>query len=100
MVLFRPDPTFQEVGHAYIMLEGDTQIGTDVVRDHLKSTLANHKTPKNITRLEALPMLPIVKVDKKKLKENAQAEADACAIRPKATWGGGGPSSRHCRHES
>lgn len=72
-VVSRPDPTYQEVGHAYVMSAGDGTISEEKIVAHLRERLANYKCPKQITILEALPMLPIGKVDKKKLKEMAAA---------------------------
>ena len=54
------DPTFQEVGVAYVM--GD-DIDTDELRSFAAERLANYKIPKRIHVLDELPMLPIGKVD-------------------------------------
>lgn len=58
------DPTFQEVGVAYLM--GD-DIDPDDLREFARSRLANYKVPKRVVVLDELPMLPIGKVDKKAL---------------------------------
>ena len=70
-VVSRPDPTFQEVGHAFVMMESGRSISNEELKTFLKDRLANYKIPKSITQLEALPMLPIGKVDKKELKNIA-----------------------------
>lgn len=63
-----PDPTFQEVGHAFVMPEAGAVLEESEVRAFLKTKLANYKIPKRVTIMDALPMLPIGKVDKAKLK--------------------------------
>lgn len=64
-----PDPTFQEVGVAYLMT-------TDVVSPEAATAfaaerLANYKVPKRTVVVDELPMLPIGKVDKATLRELA-----------------------------
>ncbi len=60
------DEIFQEVGVAYLM--GPDHLDPDEVRAFVSNELANYKLPKQIVVLEALPMLPIGKVDKKELE--------------------------------
>lgn len=60
-----PDPTFQEVGIAYVM--GPETVDADELRAFARERLANYKLPKEIHQLDELPMLPIGKVDKKDL---------------------------------
>lgn len=60
-----PDPTFQEVGVAYVM--GLMDVDADELRAFARERLANYKLPKEIHQLSKLPMLPIGKVDKKAL---------------------------------
>jgi len=60
------DPVFQEVGVAFVM--GDAGLDPGDVRTFARARLANYKAPKEIIVLDALPMLPIGKVDKKALK--------------------------------
>lgn len=64
-----PDPTFQEVGVAYVM--GDAGLDVDALRVFAGERLANYKVPKRIEVLDELPMLPIGKVDKKSLQARA-----------------------------
>ena len=64
-----PDPTFQEVGVAYVMGEGD--LDPEALRSFAGERLANYKVPKRIEVLPELPMLPIGKVDKKALQARA-----------------------------
>ncbi len=64
-VISIPDPTFQEVGVAYVM--GPDPIDVDELKAFARERLANYKLPKEIHQLDELPMLPIGKVDKKAL---------------------------------
>lgn len=72
-----PDPTFQEVGHAFVMLEAGVTLDEAAVRAFLKTKLANYKIPKRVSIMDELPRLPIGKVDKKALKEMAAKGAEA-----------------------
>lgn len=60
-----PDPTFQEVGHAFVVLH-ETLDPEDLALQ-CRAQLAGYKVPKGFTVLEELPLLPIGKVDKKRL---------------------------------
>ena len=46
---------------------------------HCRARLANYKVPKRIILRDALPLLPIGKVDKVTLKVEAQADTPALA---------------------
>ncbi len=67
-VISVPDPTFQEVGVAYVMGTADAAPDPEVVRSGVRERLANYKVPKQVIVLDELPMLPIGKVDKAALK--------------------------------
>lgn len=68
------DPVFQQVGHAFILLDNDaTETGADLIA-WCKERLANYKVPKRITICPELPMLAIGKVDKISLKERARGQ--------------------------
>jgi len=54
------DPTFQEVGVAYVM--GNADLDPASLRAFASERLANYKVPKRITVMDELPMLPIGKV--------------------------------------
>ncbi len=64
-----PDPTYQEVGVAYVM--GTSGLAVDELRAFAAERLANYKVPKRIEVLDELPMLPIGKVDKAGLRVRA-----------------------------
>jgi acyl-CoA synthetase (AMP-forming)/AMP-acid ligase II len=65
-----PDPTFQEIGIAYVT--GD-DLDPDGLRTFVRDSLANYKIPKEIIVLDELPMLPIGKVDKPALRARHEA---------------------------
>jgi fatty-acyl-CoA synthase len=69
-----PDDVYQEVGHAYVAAPGSETPSAEELRGFVKEHLANYKVPKRIVILDALPMLPVGKVDKVALKERALAE--------------------------
>jgi acyl-CoA synthetase (AMP-forming)/AMP-acid ligase II len=66
-----PDDVFQEVGHAFVMLEPGQQITADELRDLCKNKLANYKVPKIFEVRLSLPVLPVGKIDKQTLKQEA-----------------------------
>lgn len=68
------DPLFGEVGVAFVALNsGDTDVQTLV--QYCRGRLANYKIPKRMVIVDALPMLPIGKVDKAVLKALAKGYA-------------------------
>ncbi len=66
-----PDPKFQEVGHAYLTPAPGKDIDIENVRAFLKDTIANYKAPKTYEILDAMPLLPNSKLDRRALKERA-----------------------------
>ena len=70
VVISRPDPIWQEVGVAFIL--ADDAVDEDVLVGWCRERLANYKIPKRIIRCDALPLLPIGKVDRPALKERAR----------------------------
>lgn len=71
------DPMFQQVGHAYVLVEAPTSLTAAELRAWCKTHLANYKVPKKIEPRTALPMLAIGKVDKIALKAEAAAAGAA-----------------------
>ncbi|MDG3008573.1 acyl--CoA ligase [Rhodococcus sp. D2-41] len=63
-----PDPVFTEVGAAFVVLHPRADLDSDTLRKWLRNRLANYKVPKRITFLDALPLLPVGKVDKQALR--------------------------------
>ena len=77
-----PDPLFSEVGHAFVLLEDQQTISEQDLKDFCHDKLANYKVPKKITVSDQLPMLPIGKVDKVKLKKCAIKQAQRKTVAP------------------
>ncbi len=68
VVIAVPDARFFEVGAAFVVPTPGRTITPSGLSAHLRESLAAYKVPKSIRILEALPMLPIGKVDKHALK--------------------------------
>lgn len=66
-----PDALFQQVGHAFVILNPDSSLTGDTLREWCRDQLANYKVPKRIHIHPTLPMLSIGKVDKVTLKAMA-----------------------------
>lgn len=67
-----PDPLYQEVGIAFVLLEPGKSVTAEEVRAHCRGRLANYKVPKHIEVCDALPMLPIGKVDRAELRNRVR----------------------------
>lgn len=63
-----PDAVYQQVGHAFVILNPDAKVSGELIRDWCRSRLANYKIPKKIHIQKNVPMLSIGKVDKVALK--------------------------------
>ena len=70
-----PDPVFSEVGHAFILRDAGAAISTSALEAACRAHLANYKIPKRFVIEDELPLLPIGKLDKRRLKEIAIAHA-------------------------
>jgi acyl-CoA synthetase (AMP-forming)/AMP-acid ligase II len=68
-----PDPLWQEVGVAYVVAA--TPVAPDELAAFCRSRLAAYKVPKRFRIEQALPLLPIGKVDKRALRLRATAES-------------------------
>ncbi|MCW3834683.1 class I adenylate-forming enzyme family protein [Sphingomonas canadensis] len=66
-----PDPLWDEVGVAFVVAEPG--LTAAALLEHCRAHLANYKLPKRIELRDALPLLPIGKVDKVALREAARA---------------------------
>jgi acyl-CoA synthetase (AMP-forming)/AMP-acid ligase II len=64
-----PDPVWQEVGVAYLIAE--STVNVEDLAQFCRERLANYKLPKRLVIQDALPLLPIGKVDKVELKRRA-----------------------------
>jgi acyl-CoA synthetase (AMP-forming)/AMP-acid ligase II len=63
-----PDALYFELGHAFVALIPGNTVDAPSLRAFLRARLANYKIPKTVQVLEALPMLPIGKVDRAALR--------------------------------
>ncbi|MBI5092458.1 MAG: AMP-binding protein [Candidatus Hydrogenedentes bacterium] len=67
-VLGVPDPTYQEVGRAFVAIKPGYTLTEDDLRAYCKERLANFKVPRRFDFREHLPLLPTGKVNKPALK--------------------------------
>ncbi len=73
-----PDDLYAEVGHAFIVSEGDaTAPDPSVLRSWCGEQLANYKIPKVFEMVDELPLLPAQKVDRQTLKDLARKQREA-----------------------
>ena len=66
-----PDELFGEIGVAYIQTKEGIAFTPEQLKSWCKSKMANYKVPKRFIMMEALPLLPIGKIDKKSLSRLA-----------------------------
>ena len=71
-----PDDLFQEVGHAFVLLEPENDISVEKLHSICNEKLANYKIPKQFSVRRNLPMLPVGKIDKQALKNAAAASLE------------------------
>ncbi len=64
-----PDPTYDEVGHAFIMAKPGATVTPEELRTHARDRLANFKVPKQFDVRPMLPLLANGKVNKMALKK-------------------------------
>lgn len=71
-----PDETWQEIGWAYVIADAGADAGAlaEELAALCREKLANYKRPKKIVVRDALPMLPVGKVDKVSLRKEALGE--------------------------
>jgi fatty-acyl-CoA synthase len=60
-------PTFQEVGHAFLLPRPGRSIDPAQIKAFLRERIAAYKIPKSWDVLDALPFLPNGKVDRRAL---------------------------------
>lgn len=70
-----PDPIFQEVGKAFVMVKPGATIEVDELKALCKDRLANFKVPKAFDVRPMLPLLPNGKVNKMALKNEVAETA-------------------------
>ena len=72
-----PHETFQEVGHAFLVLKPGSFLTGDQLKSFLKDRIASYKIPKSWQIMEAFPRLPNGKVDKRALRDSLVSVADS-----------------------
>lgn len=70
-----PDPLYQEVGHALVLLRQGVSVTEQQLREHCRDHLANFKVPKRCEVCTELPLLPNGKVNKVQLKKEILSKA-------------------------
>jgi acyl-CoA synthetase (AMP-forming)/AMP-acid ligase II len=69
-----PDRLYGEVGWAYVVARSAGSVDEERLKLWCRERLANYKVPKRFIVVDALPMLPVGKADKVRLKAEARAE--------------------------
>jgi len=64
-----PDPVLGEIGRYYIIPKPGTEPTEEEIKTYCKEHLADYKVPKQIVFRQSLPMTPVGKIMKSKLKE-------------------------------
>jgi acyl-CoA synthetase (AMP-forming)/AMP-acid ligase II len=67
-----PDPLWSEVGVAFVQAD-PAQVDEAALQRHCAAQLARYKVPKRFVVRRALPLLPIGKVDRQRLRAEAAA---------------------------
>jgi fatty-acyl-CoA synthase len=68
-----PDPKWQEVPVAYVVLRPDCSVGADALKAHVLTQLARYKVPRDIIFVADLPRTALGKVQHFKLKQGQAA---------------------------
>ena len=80
-----------EIGVAFVVRENATapeaMPGLDELRRHCAAQLADYKAPDLLVELEALPVTPMMKVDRRTLGQHAARAASGRRSRPVSTGG-------------
>jgi len=79
-VVGAPDPVLGEIGVAFVVPEAGAEAADagalgDELRAHARASLADYKAPDWVVVVEALPLTPMMKVDKRTLADRAAAVA-------------------------
>ncbi len=64
------DPVLGEVGRYYIVLAPDAELSDEEIKSYCAQHLADYKVPKQVVFKDALPLTPVGKIMKSKLKED------------------------------
>lgn len=71
-VVALPHPTFQEVGHAFVVARPGCHVDTADVAAFLRERIANYKVPKTWSVVDAMASLPNGKVDKRAMRQTLE----------------------------
>ena len=66
-----PDDLYQEVGCAWVQSSTGDRVTAEALDAWCRERLANYKVPKSFRIVDALPLLPVGKVDKQALRQRA-----------------------------
>jgi len=66
-----PDRRLHEVGVAFVIRDGDSQLAEEDVLAHLRGRIASFKSPRHVLFVDDFPMTPSGKVQKAKLRARA-----------------------------
>lgn len=92
-VVGAPDPVLGEVGVAFVVPRDPRAVPSlDQLRDHCRQRLSDYKAPDAVVTVEALPLTPMMKVDRRPLFDQAAKAASDRPLRGR-TQGSGSPSA-------
>jgi len=72
-----PDRRLGEVGLAFVRLGADTEASEQELIAYCSGRIARHKVPRKVIFLEALPMTPLGKLHRQRLREMGAAQTNA-----------------------
>ena len=72
-VIGRPDPKWQEVPVAYVMLRDGARVEADALQQHVAAELARFKVPRDFVFVDDLPRNVLGKVQHFRLREAANS---------------------------
>ncbi|MBX3065737.1 MAG: long-chain fatty acid--CoA ligase [Anaerolineae bacterium] len=71
-----PEPTWGEVGKAFVVLKAGTSASADDLIDFLRTRLARFKVPQSVEFIDALPISAAGKILKRELRERVTARGE------------------------
>jgi fatty-acyl-CoA synthase len=73
-VVSEPHKIMGEVGRAYVVPQPGVSLDGKVIQEHLKDYLADYKIPRKYIFRDTLPMTPLGKIEKNKLRQEVEKE--------------------------
>jgi fatty-acyl-CoA synthase len=64
-----PDATWGEAVKAYVVLRAGAEVDETELRQHVRQAKGAHNTPKSVEMIDALPMTPVGKINKRALRD-------------------------------